>query len=211
MVSSDGTVAVGRLLSIDDVSAEFEGFSLPVPDRPARVMLRSGAAYTGSVAVTNRVLDLSFEGGSVSAPLKQVACIVWGATYAESALFDVPAASGWLDTHIEVRQGSPVSICSGGRAVFGTGTSGPEGLERTGTSVSTVPEARDGTLMARIGESGEPFSVGAQWGGISGSEGELWLAVNTPSGRPVTGVYTASVAVGEAPGQGCVAIYPGKR
>jgi hypothetical protein len=211
MVSADGTVAVGRLLSIDDGSARFEQFTLPVPDGPARVVFRSGASYRGEVTVTDRVLEVSFEGGSAGARVKDVACIIWGSDAAESVLLDVPAAAGWLNTHLEVVQGSPLSISSGGRAVFGTGSSGPEGLERTGTAVSTVTEARDGSLVARIGDAGEPFSVGSSWGGLAGASGELWLAVNTPEVRQASGTYTVSISLGEVPGRGSVAIYPGKR
>jgi hypothetical protein len=211
IVSADGTVAVGRLLSIGNGSAEFEGFSLPVPEEPARVLFRSGASYRGDVVVRDRVLEVGFEGGVATARLRDVACIIWGDTAAGSVILDVPAAAGWLNTHLEVRQGSLLSISSGGRAVFGTGSSGPEGLERTGTSLSTVTDARDGSLVARIGDAGDPFPVGASWGGMPGSSGELWLAVNTPAGRQASGVYTASIALGEVPGRGSIAIYPGKR
>ncbi len=211
LVTGGGEVLLGRLESLGGGTAEFRGFSCPVPSSEARVVLRSGASFTGSVTVSEGRLVCSRAGGEVSARLKDVSCVIWGATGAESALLDIPAAAGWVNTHIVVERGAQVVLLAGGAATFATGASGPEGLERTGTSLSRIPEARDGSLVARIGEDGAPFTAGEEWNGVADASGELWLAVNLPETSTPAGSYTVSVTVGETPGRDAVVLFPARR
>ena len=211
LVTGGGEVLLGRLETLGGGTAEFRGFSCPVPSSDARVVLRSGGSFTGTVTVSDGRLVCTGAGGEVSARLKDVSCVVWGATGAESALFDVPACAGWVNSHIIVERGAQVILLAGGAATFATGSSGPEGLERTGTSLSRIPEARDGSLVARIGEEGVPFTVGEEWSGTADASGELWLAVNLPETSTPAGSYTVSVTVGETPGRDAVVLFPARR
>lgn len=211
LVTGEGEVLLGRLESLGGGTAEFIGFSCPVPRSEARVVLRSGASFTGDVTISDGRLVCTRAGGEVSAKLRDVSCVVWGATGAESALFEIPAAAGWINTHIVLERGTQVILLAGGTASFATGASGPEGLERTGTSLSRIPEARDGCLVARIGEDGAPFTVGEEWSGAADASGELWLAVNLPETSTPSGSYTVSVTVGEAVGRDAVALFPARR
>jgi len=78
MVSADGTVAVGRLVAVSGGEADFGSFTLPVPQAPARVTLRSGASYYGDVSMADRMLQIAFDGGTAGARMKDVSSIVWG-------------------------------------------------------------------------------------------------------------------------------------
>lgn len=211
MVAADGSVVMGRLRSLSGGEAVFEGFSTGVPSSQAVVLLRSGVRTRGAVTIEDRVLTVDGPGYDTTVPLREVASISWGPSSVQNLLMDVSAAAGWTCTHVEVVEGSQVVILAGGRTNMGTGSTGPSGTERTSSSVALAPEARDGELVARIGEDGRPFAVGESWAGVAGTGGCLWLAVSVPSEGVSQGFYTVSVTVGEAPGDGAVVIYPARK
>jgi hypothetical protein len=211
LVTADGQVVVGKLLALESGVAEFRGFTATVPVVEARVTLRGGASYRGEVSVADGMLTVDARGGAVTARLRDVSCVAWGATGASSSLLDVPAAAGWLNTHIEVGEGMIVSLAAGGQAAFASGSSGPEGVRQQATTASLVPEALDGSLVARIGTDGPAFTVGTSWSGTADRAGELWLAVNLPDAGTPSGVYTVSVTVDQDPADGPAALYPARR
>jgi hypothetical protein len=211
LVTADGQVVVGKLLALDAGVAQFKGFTAPVPAVEARVTLRGGASYRGEVAVADGMLTIDARGGAVTARLRDVSCVAWGATGASSVLLDVPASAGWLNTHVEVGEGTIISLAAGGQAAFASGSSGPEGVRQQATTTSLVPEALDGSLVARIGTEGPAFTVGTAWSGAADRSGELWLAVNLPEAGTPSGVYTVSITAGQDPSEGPAALYPARR
>lgn len=209
-LATDGGVVAGRLVGMAGTTVEFEGFSVEVPGGSARVLLRSGALYEGAVTLSDG--DLAVDQGDMTAraALRDVAVVSWGATSVSGTLLDVHAASGWTDTHLLVREGAQLLLVAGGCASLPTGTSGPGGLDRTATGISLAPEARDGSLIARIGPDGPVFTVGESWSGAAPASGGLLLAVNTPAGEG-SGFYTVSVNLETPDGGGHAALYPARR
>lgn len=210
LVDGSGRVVSGRLETLSGTIAAFDGFSIELPGGRASVLLRSGALYRGDVSLESGTISVSGEGMDFSAGLRDVAAITWGPVSVRDLLLDVHAGSGWCDTHVYVERGARVVILSGGSSVVGTGTVGPEGLERTATTISLSPESPDGSLVGRIGEDGDPFTIGESWAAVADTEGYLELAVNAPSSGAATGFYTVSITVEGDGAEGCSAIFPAR-
>jgi len=210
LVDGSGRVVSGRLTALDGASATFKGFSVEIPGGRASVLLRSGALYRGDVSLESGTLSVSGDGIEASARLRDVAVITWGPASVRNLLLDVHAGSGWCDTHLYVERGARVVILAGGSSVVGTGTVGPEGLERTATTISLSPESLDGSLVGRIGEDGDPFTIGESWASVAETDGYLELAVNAPSTGAAAGYYTVSITVESDGTENLPAIFPGR-
>ena len=209
--TADGQVIAGRIAQLSQRVLVLEDSSLVrLPDGPARVHLRSGASYVGSVEITDeRKLHVNCDLGDLGFELRNVAVISWADEAASHVLLDVPACAGWLNTHVAVSEGDLISLAAGGSATMLGQVSGPEGLERMTGASSTAPEANDGRLMLRVGERGAEHTVGRSWSAESPAEGEIFLAVNSPlSGSD--GTYTVSLMISrrESSGSMAFAIYP---
>lgn len=193
LVDGSGRVVYGRLTGIDAARAEFDGFSVPLPEGDASVLIRSGALYRGQISLESGILTVSESGRETGLEIRDVAAVTWGPSATQSLLLDVHACAGWTDTHVDLAEGSRIVVLAAGRSVMGTGATDPEGLERTATTLSLAPASPDGSLIGRIGSDGEPFTIGDSWSGIAGREGNLELAVNAPSQGAPSGCYTVSI------------------
>lgn len=210
LVDGSGRVVYGRLIGMDAAMAEFDGFSVPLPEGDASVLLRSGALYRGGVSLDSGVLTVSGPGGEAGLDIRDVAAVTWGPSSTQSLLLDVHACAGWTDTHVDVEEGSRIVVLAAGRSIVGTGATDPEGLERTATTLSLAPASPDGSLIGRIGTDGESFTIGDSWSGIAGRSGNLELAVNAPSQGASSGCYTVSITAEGGGGDAPFAIFPAK-
>ncbi|MBD3369394.1 hypothetical protein GF402_03410 [Candidatus Fermentibacteria bacterium] len=207
MVGPDGQLVVGELTGIEGRLARFDGLEVSLPEGPARVRLRNGASYLGAVAYDGDALTIEGGTGTLRRSLDDVSSMVWGATGAESYVFDVPAGFGWYNTHVVVSRGTPLGVVAAGTVSEQTGTAGPGGQERYSSTAAAVPEATHGQLVMRIGEASNPVSVGDAWSGPAGSDGEVYFAVNSV-GDSSYGYFTVTLLVEEAPISSPCVIYP---
>ncbi len=208
--TADGSVVVGGLKTIGNGVAVIGGVTVQVPSAPARVWGRNGACLLGTVTLAKGVVEVETGGGSVEMPLRSVAAIVWGNTAVTSAVFDVPARAGWMNTHIRVSRGDFITVSAGGTVSTEVGSSDPDGVVQVSATTSLVPQAVGGALIMRIGDEGEVIQTGSRWTGNAAGDGEIQLAVNAHiPGSPVSdGGYTVAVTAGPGRGTGTTAVFP---
>jgi Zn-dependent protease with chaperone function len=112
---------------------------------------------------------------------------------------DVPGASQWTDTGIDLVAGDRVVItASGSIQTSAAQASGPEGLARGWRDLLRalpVNSAGSGALIGRIGDSAAavPFLVGASKELAVNSPGRLFLGINQPAGEQSGGSFRVSV------------------
>lgn len=102
------------------------------------------------------------------------------------------AANKWVKSDVEVAEGQKIKIRATGTLNlenYGQ-TTGPEGTTSIGgNQFQNFPT---GSLIARIGEKGEPFQVGAEFQGTASATGKLEFAVSLQSGQ-VRGSFEVEV------------------
>jgi len=208
LVTPDGQVIVGTVTSIDGSGVEMDGLVKPVPaDEPARVVLTGGSSVIGVVTADGEGYTVATDAGRMELEKGKVASIYWPPTDALTDLVDVPANGGWYNTHLEISEGTVITVAASGRANLDTGTTGPGGQEQFSSAVSQVPEATSGQLVMKVGAESSPVAVGASWRGAVESGGEVYLAVNSPPDSSM-GYYTVSLVLEEPAGRGHWALYP---
>lgn len=213
IVTSDGEVVIGKLESLSNGVARIAGTEIPVPREPARVWGRNGASHYGAVEVEGGTLLVRTTAGTVEMPLKGASVILWGETSVESRVFDVPAGSGWICTHVLVEPGDYITVSAGGNAYTELGPSEPDGIDEFSSATALAPQAVGASLVMRIGPDGDVVQVGSRWSGNAAAAGEIYLAINTHPERAGTahGRYTATLSTGPGPGRGMTAVFPGGR
>jgi hypothetical protein len=173
IVTWEGENVTGQIVAMEPGRALFEsGVTVPLPSSTARVYMRGGASSRGEVTMEEGTLRVLSPYGEITCPFESVRAVVWGADGAESLLFDVHAAAGWQNTHIEVREGDFISVTGIGSVSGGTGTTGPEGSEYHSTASALVPTATNGELVMRVGEDGP--SAGPGVGALAVPESCSW-------------------------------------
>jgi len=209
MVAVDGTVATGKLLSIDSGKAVLSGGTIDVPDN-GRVWCLDGRTFAGDIIVSNGIV----QSGSASVQQDSVFLIIWGNSDIIQETHTIDAALGWHDTGIELQRGEVLSLHGTGTVVSETGTSTPDGQEKFSSSVSLAPGATSGQLVFKIGDNGQPVAAGSDWIGESQDDGILHIAVNVPLEGSIEprGVYSVTVNAGTVSNiPGNVVFYPAGR
>ena len=211
IVTPDGQVVAGKITALDDTGVTVDGLAVPVPAaEEARIVLSNGAVYTGVVSGGPETYSIVTEMGEISVEARGVTAIYWPPSARSVDLIDVPANSGWYNTHLQVEEGALVTLAAAGRALTDIGLAGPSGQERFSSSISQVPAATDGQLVMRVGQDAEPVVVGESWQGSTETSGELFLAINSPPDS-TSGYYTVSLVVDQPAEHGHWAIYPANR
>jgi hypothetical protein len=113
-------------------------------------------------------------------------------------------ASEWMDTGIEVNEDDELVIKASGTVDLlanggGGNTTGPDGSNQWGNRGGAGGH-KPGALLARIGENGSVFLIGASYKGNAKNEGKLYLQI-CPSpwamnGNPVAGSYKVNITGG---------------
>lgn len=120
-----------------------------------------------------------------------------------SATAVVPANGGWIRTGLALKRGERLQIDAQGRWSAGAALSaavpsaGPGGFANQRTPTALLPGAPVGALIARVGDTGRPFVVGASFSGVSPADGPLYLAFNDDPAalKDNTGRISATIAV----------------
>lgn len=135
-----------------------------------------------------------------------VALAAWAAVLTETtacrqaaseAVVKVPASQSWADTGLAVDKGRTFSIVASGRVWANAALSyGPEGEPNRPEwkQYSLIPEAPHLGLIAKVGEDGTPFFVGAAYEAPSTATGRLFLGVNDRDVANNRGEFTATVS-----------------
>ncbi len=114
---------------------------------------------------------------------------------------DVPGASQWTDTGIEVVAGDRLTITAGGSIQNSTAqAAGPEGFARGWRDLLRplpVNGAGSGALIGRIGDpaAAVPFPVGASKQLTVNTGGRLFLGINQLAGEQSGGSFHVSVTI----------------
>jgi hypothetical protein len=106
----------------------------------------------------------------------------------------VPMGSPWTCTNIDVNEGQTLTITATGRGVWkNVAQSYPKAFEECGpdgtppvdsadyySNISSYqcPDAYKGALIGKIGQNGNPFSVGANFRRVMSDAGALCLGIN---------------------------------
>ncbi|MGA2484302.1 MAG: LssY C-terminal domain-containing protein [Candidatus Acidiferrales bacterium] len=107
----------------------------------------------------------------------------------------------WVDTGIDLKPGSRVSLTATGTLTFAGSTEfGPEGLPRGFKDLLRMlpdNQAGHGALIGRIGDAdvAQPFVVGAKYDAAIRAGGRLWLGINQMSKESADGAYTVTIEV----------------
>jgi hypothetical protein len=85
----------------------------------------------------------------------------------------------WQSTGVELNVGDQFRLRANGKWEYSpiVGLNGPRG-GRPAVDSYPLPWALGGALLGRIGESGEPFLVGASARGVADTHGILYLRIN---------------------------------
>jgi hypothetical protein len=110
----------------------------------------------------------------------------------------VPADRPWTDTGLTVAPGQEISITAEGQISATPGiSSGPDGVPgRAQDPMAVLPGANYAALIARIGDNGAPFLVGAEGTHRSDAAGPLQLGINDQYHPDNTGRCIARVRLG---------------
>lgn len=110
----------------------------------------------------------------------------------------VAGHSAWTDTGLDVQAQQQITVdASGGVAANAENKTTPDGFvsKPEWRKYNLVPEAPHMALIARIGESGKGFLVGAAFRGPAPASGRLYLGINDRDTRNNKGSFKAIVTV----------------
>ncbi|MEA2842477.1 MAG: hypothetical protein QOJ69_148 [Actinomycetota bacterium] len=111
----------------------------------------------------------------------------------------VDSTRSFVDTGIVLAVGDEVQIAATGRSFHGGGggSSGPEGDSDPGLrQFNVIADTNHNALIAKIGQSGKPFIVGAKLTFTAEEAGPLILGVNDTGVNNNSGAYAATITVG---------------
>jgi hypothetical protein len=111
----------------------------------------------------------------------------------------VDATVSYNDTGIDVKKGELIAITATGEATHGGlgGPTGPEGdPEPNLRQFNVVEGVNHNGIIGKIGDTGEPFFIGAKRNFRAPATGRLFLGVNDTGVANNTGAYQATVRVG---------------
>lgn len=163
---------------------KFSGSSLVLLRRPL-VALLLGAT---SVVMGPSVAPAKFEprsSGQQAASMRSAQAPISGTQGTNTYEINLPGASVWTDTGLDLRSGDRVHLTATGTVQFPEGQNvGPKGTDTFGiggqASALPVSNAPHGAFIARIGEedTGTTYLVGAEKEIDARSTGRLYLGVN---------------------------------
>lgn len=199
----EGKVGADKLKVRDQDTVHSTEFTLT--GRIEAATLKGRTTYFGEVSVqVSELRTIRFLGGSGA----ETELVVEAAKYAALSQ-DV-----WLDTEVDVTEGSTLEITAAGIVDLwpqgGNYKTGPDAMPRMGTSPDGNPS---GMLIGRIGEKGKGFQVGAKYTGTVAESGRLYFRIAcSPWNNASTGNYAVKI-VPNADGGGLppVPVMPGKK
>jgi len=213
LITADGRVLSGELLSIHGTTVEFSGSSIELETDQGRLYLKEGLSRRGTIGYEDGVFTLAEGSGAAEVPISDVATVIWSHPSSEASVtLEVPAAEGWVPTGLEAAESQRICISATGRVSIETGSSGPQGIDYFSTASALFPGATNGQLILRVGES-TPVAAGSSWAGVSPGDGELFLAVNradASSSGGVGGAFTVTAVTTSGVSGGTV-LYPAPR
>ncbi len=182
----------GRLLELIEANEE----ELPLQEdelQTTRFTIR-GILQTASFPVTTKHGQLTIEKKHVRALVLQSFERVVPVTLAGNRELGNP-----VDTGIRLKRGMAFEIKASGSITLSNWgqASGPEGNQQCGVQVQPFLV---GTLVGRIGPSGQNFKVGERYKGVADRDGNLLLCIGTQNcGQNNTGEYKIQVTARELP------------
>jgi hypothetical protein len=124
-----------------------------------------------------------------------------------SGEFEVPGASFWVDTGLDIKAGETVQVTATGNITYASaiGEIGPEGRRRGWRELfKSLPlnNANLGALIGRIGEqdNSRPFLIGPKAQNRAAVSGRLFLAINQSDADKPSGGFKVAVNIIAAPG-----------
>jgi hypothetical protein len=112
---------------------------------------------------------------------------------------DVPADRVWTDTGVELESGEMFSLLASGSVNFGPHTTGPGGyLPPDYDEYNVVSCSEHAGLIGKIGQSGEPFFIGAEGVSVATAAGKLYLGVNDNDTGNNDGSFAVRLTIGMA-------------
>ncbi len=113
-----------------------------------------------------------------------------------------PLETVWKNTGLTLKAGLPVTITASGTANRGSGVEGPDGVPNSHCPFYCAgPGLPVGSLIGRIGKTGQPFFVGTGPKTASGV-GTLYLAYNDGWYQDNSGSFKATISYACQPGNG---------
>ena len=120
--------------------------------------------------------------------------------WAQNREFDLNAASGWVDSGIDLKGGDSLHITATGQLQYADAKqpSGPQGLPRGFKDVIRnfpMNDAGRGAVIGRIGNSdaARPFLIGELYSGQAHIAGRLSIAINQTTTDSPTGSYHVAI------------------
>jgi hypothetical protein len=110
----------------------------------------------------------------------------------------VAGHSAWTDTGLDVQAQQHITVDASGEIVANPeNKTTPDGFvgKPEWRKYNVVPEAPHMALIARIGESGKGFLIGAAFRGPAPGSGRLYLGINDRDTRNNKGTFKAVVTV----------------
>lgn len=106
----------------------------------------------------------------------------------------VPLASNWVDSGVDVRRNERVQVNASGTIVVGRSRIPPEGL-RTTDPTAPLPRAAEGILIGAIGEDWNSpiIELGAAREFVADRDGRLYLTANRGSFSDARGGYAVQI------------------
>jgi hypothetical protein len=123
----------------------------------------------------------------------------------DSARYANPGAVTWMETDVEIREGSEVEITATGQIDMwpmpggaGAWTATPTGPNWAGGrgGGGMVAGQDPGVLLGRIGKAGKEITLGALWNERATQSGRLYLRISpSPWGNASTGEYKVKIRI----------------
>ena len=112
---------------------------------------------------------------------------------------DVPADRVWSDTGVDLESGEMFSLLASGSVNFGPHSTGPGGyLPPDYDQYNVVSCSEHAGLIGKIGQSGEPFFIGAEGVSVATAAGTLYLGVNDNDTDNNSGSFAVRLTTGMA-------------
>ena len=152
----------------------------PAPTRRRPRLILVAAAVIVVLALAGLFGLPALRGASAGSPIAQV----------------VPAREQWTDTGLDLRPGQQIRITASGEISSLQGVrNGPEGSSEDPYGISLLPTERHAALIAKVGDDGQPFLVGAGTSHRAADGGHLYLGVNDLAVMDNSGYYRVQVVL----------------
>jgi hypothetical protein len=110
---------------------------------------------------------------------------------------DVAGDRVWSDTGVDLESGEMFSVLASGSVNFGPHSTGPGGyLPPDYDQYNVVSCSEHAGLIGKIGQSGEPFFIGAEGVSVATARGTLYLGVNDNDTGNNSGSFAVRLTTG---------------